>query len=118
VACRPAPNPAGNKIPVAGKVPKSGQNPDGFYQLLAKDNYDPNPKLYIKDPVSKFVTGPFANGDIVKIVQAPDVVPNQRPGVGVVVAKIQLKGDARLYAVDADGNVSAKVSCLVPPPPK
>jgi uncharacterized repeat protein (TIGR01451 family) len=118
VACRPAPNPAGKKIPLAGKNPKSGQNPDGFYQLLAKDNCDPNPKLYIKDPVSKFVAGPFASGDIVKIVQAPDVVPNQKPGTGVVVARIQVKGDARLYAVDAAGNVSPKVSCLVPPPPK
>jgi len=27
-------------------------------------------------------------------------------------------GDALVYAVDADGNVGAAVSCLVPKPPK
>jgi hypothetical protein len=37
---------------------------------------------------------------------------------GVVVAHIQLVGDALCYAVDADGNVGASVSCLVPKPPK
>jgi len=30
VACRPAPNPSGKKIPVSGKNPSSGQNPDGY----------------------------------------------------------------------------------------
>lgn len=33
--CEPTTNPAGKKIPTAGTNPKSGQNPDGFYRLLA-----------------------------------------------------------------------------------
>lgn len=115
-ACREATNPSGEKIPTAGKNPKSGQNPDGFYQLLGKDNCDPNPLCYIQDSITGYLFGPFANGDIVKITQSNhDTI---RPMAGVVVAHIQLVGDALCYAVDADGNVGASVSCLVPKPPK
>ena len=117
-SCVQGPNPSGQNIPPAGDNPRSGQNPDGFYQLLAKDNCDASPKLFIKDSASSFVAGPFASGDTVKITQAPGGTPNQKPGAGVVVAHIQLKGDALLYAVDASGNVGATVLCKVPPPPK
>jgi hypothetical protein len=41
VACRPTTNPSGNKVPPAGNNPSSGQNPDGFYVLLATDLVDP-----------------------------------------------------------------------------
>ena len=80
VTCRPAPNPSGKKIPVAGKNPQSGQNPDGFYQLLAKDNCDPDPKIFIADSASSFVAGPFASGDIVKITQSHK--PGSQPAPG------------------------------------
>jgi Bacterial Ig-like domain (group 1) len=40
------------------------------------------------------------------------------PGTGEVDWKIKLKGDAQLFFVDASGNVSGPVTCLVPPPPK
>jgi hypothetical protein len=115
-ACRPATNPSAKKIPTAGKNPKSGQNPDGFYQLLGKDNCDPNPTVFIQDSITGFVFGPFASGDIVKIVQSNrDVIKHAAPPI---VAQIQLVGDALVYAVDADGNVGAAASCLVPKPPK
>ena len=114
--CREAVNPSAKKIPTAGKNPKSGQNPDGFYQLLGKDNCDPNPTIYVQDSITGFLFGPFANGDIIKITQSNrDTI---RPMAGVVVAHIQLVGDALVYAVDASGNVGASVSCLVPKPPK
>jgi hypothetical protein len=115
VTCSPGVNPSGKQIPTAGKNPASGQNPDGFYRLLGRDNCDAAPKLYIKDSASAFVAGPFASGDTVKITQAPGVTPGRKPGAGVVVAHIHLKGDALLYATDADGNVSAAISCRVPP---
>ena len=118
VACRPAPNPGGKKIPVAGKNGNSGQNPDGYYQLLTKDNCDPNPTIYVADSASAFIAGPFASGDIVKITQSPDETPFQQPGPRFVVAHIRLQGDALLLAVDADGNVSDTVDCSVPPLPK
>jgi hypothetical protein len=117
VACPAAPNPSTKKIPTAGKTPQSGQNPDGYYQLLAKDNCDPNPTLYVTDSAGSFVAGPFANGDIVKITQSPGNA-FQRPGPLGIVAHIRLKGDPLLSAADASGNVSTAVNCLLPPPPK
>jgi len=117
-SCGPGINPSGNNKPNAGNNPASGQNPDGFYEVRAKDNCDPNPKIYIRDSASSFVAGPFANGDQLKITQAPGVTPQQKPGAGVIVAHLQLKGDALLYAVDADGNASVPQKCFVPPLPK
>ena len=111
VACRPAPNPSGKKIPVAGKNPQRNQNPDGFYQLLAKDNCDPAPAIFVADSASTFVAGPFASGDFVKITQSPDEAPFQKPGPGDIVAHIGLQGDALLCAVDATGNVGAGTLC-------
>jgi hypothetical protein len=117
VECVPTTNPAGKVVPPAGNNPKSGQNPDGFYQLLAADNCDPNPAIYVADSASAFVAGPFKSGDKVKITQAPGVTPVQKPGAGVIVAHILLKGDAVVVAVDALGNME-RCMCLVPPPPK
>jgi uncharacterized repeat protein (TIGR01451 family) len=116
VAARPAPNPSDKKIPVSGKNPSSGQNPDGYYQLLTEDNCDAAPKIFVKDEASSFIAGPFANGNIVKIIQAGTT--SAKPGTPPIVAQIHLTGDALVYAVDADGNVSGSVSCKVPPPPK
>jgi hypothetical protein len=117
-ACVPTTNPSGKNIPRAGKNPKSGQNPDGFYELTATDLVDPNPQIFIHDSASNFVAGPFDNGTKIKLVQAPGAKPKVKPGAGVIDWKIKLKGDALLVAVDASGNVAAPVSCLVPPPPK
>ena len=118
VACRPAPNPAGKKIPPAAKNGQGGSNPDGFFQLLARDNCDPAPAIFVKDAASDFIAGPFANGDIVKINVSPDDEPFQQPGPLNIVAHIQLKGHPLLYAVDAAGNVSAPQDCLGLPQPK
>jgi hypothetical protein len=117
VSCEAGPNAYGNNIPAAGNNPKSGQNPDGFYRLLAHDNCDPNPTIYIADSASSFVAGSFANGDVVKIVQSKGNI-GQKPGPPGTAALIHLGGDALLYAVDADGNVAAAIMCKVPPPPK
>jgi len=78
--------------------------------LLAKDNCDAAPKLYIKDPVTGFVAGPFAVGDKVKVTQSPDQPPEQKPGAGVLVAHVITQGEPTLYAVDAAGNVSGDYS--------
>ena len=118
VSCQPGPNPSGKNVPRAGQNPRSGQNPDGFYKVLAQDNCDPAPKIYVKDSASSFVAGPFASGTNLKIVQAPGAPPRQQPGPGVITAHITLRGDALVDAVDVDGNVSSPISCKVPPPPK
>jgi hypothetical protein len=118
--CEPTTNPDGENIPTAGDNPKSGQNPDGFYKLLGGDNCDDPGSLsiYIKDSASDFLAGPFKPGDKVKITQAPGVTANQKDMAGVIVAHIQLQGDALMYAVDSTGNASAPHSCFVPPKPK
>jgi hypothetical protein len=119
-SCVPTTNPAGKNIPPAGSMlpgPKGGQNPDGFYQLFGSDLVG-LASILVYDDGSSFVSDPFANGDKVKITQAPGARPSDtRPGPGVIVSKLKLKGDAVLVVTDTSGN-ETRVSCLVPPPPK
>ena len=122
VRCVEGPNPNGKTIPPAGSTTlpgaKGGQNEDGFYQLFAVDNVDPDPQIFVADSESGFVAGPFENGDVVKITESDDEGPLSKAMAGVVSAHIILRGDALVYAVDASGNQSEPISCLVPPPPK
>ncbi len=117
VQCAATTNPSGGNVPNAGNNPKSGQNPDGFYVLTASDAVDPNPTITIADSGSTATFGPFPSGTKIKLTQAPDATPNQKPGPGVIDWHITLKGDAVVTATDASGNTSAPVSCLVPPRP-
>ena len=109
-------NPAG-KIPAAGDNPKSGQNPDGFYQLLAADNVG-IASVQVCDGGSSFCSAPFLPNDYVKITQAQGATPaDNRPGPGVLASHVTLNGDAVLTVTDTSGNVTT-VACLVPAPPK
>jgi len=113
VACQPAPNPSGKKIPPSGKNGGT-QNPDGYFQLLARDNCDPNPAIYVQDTGSAFRAGPFADGDIVKIVHNAGGTPSSSPGTPPIVANIHLNGDGLVIAVDAHGNETAAADgCLM-----
>ena len=123
VACRPAENPSGKKIPVAGKNPRSGHNPDGFYQLLARDNCDPiaSLQIYVKDSAEgpcggAFAAGPYAVGTIVKLTQSPGHAGVQ-PMAGVVTAHVHTRGEPVLVVTDSSGNTTCH-RCFVPPPPK
>ena len=110
-------NPAGKIIPPAGNNPKSGQNPDGFYQLLASDNVAVA-TVMVCDGGSSFCSGLFMPDDYVKITQAQGATPSDdRPGPGVLVSHLHLKGDAILKVTDTSG-LTTTASCLVPPPPK
>jgi hypothetical protein len=116
-ACEPTNNPGGKNVPPAGDNPSSGQNPDGFYVLLATDDVDPNPDITVSDTGSSFVAGPYASGTKIKLTQAPGATPNVKPGAGDIDWHITLKGDAVVTATDSSGN-TASVTCHVPPPPK
>lgn len=126
-ACVETVNPHGKKVPPAGSTTppglRGGQNEDGYYELLAKDNL-PGVVIFIKDSASSFIAGPFNPGERVKITQAPGSTPSSKKigstsgQAGAIVAHITLKGDALMYAVDLAGNQSANLACLVPPPPK
>lgn len=107
--CAPGPNPDGH-------TPKPSEA--GFLTLTAVDNVDAAPKVFIRDTGSPANFGPYPSGTTIKLTQAPGSTPSDTPGTGDVDRKIKLKGDLQLVAVDAAGNVSAPVTCLVPPPPK
>lgn len=109
------PNPGGN---VPGSSGKGGQNPSGFYRLLAVDAVDESPQVFLRDAVSKVVFGPFASGVTLKYTQAPGATPDQKAMGGDVAWHITGKGDAQIYARDCAGNVSDPVWALVPPGPK
>jgi hypothetical protein len=116
-SCPPTVNPAGKTVPPAGEK-SPGQNEDGFYQLVAIDAVDPNPRIFVVDSATGTVFGPYSSGTNIKYVQAPGVTPSATPMAGVVAWLIKGQGDMEIYAVDGSGNQSANLSCLVPPPPK
>ena len=128
VACLETVNPHGKKVPPAGSTtppgPKGGQNEDGFYKLTAWDAVDPDPQIYVVDSGSGTVFGPFPSGTKIKYTEDPTATPTiKRMGsskgqAGDIDWHIIGNGDADVYAVDASGNASAALSCLVPPPPK
>ena len=117
-SCVETTNPSGKNVPKAGPgAGKSGQNPDGFYQLIGTDAVGVA-SITVRDDGSTFVSDPFASGDKVKITQAPGGKPSdKRPGPGVIVSHLNLNGDAILRVVDTSGNAT-EVSCKVPPAPK
>jgi hypothetical protein len=129
VWCEESVNPAGKNIPPAGKTTlpgsKGGQNEDGFYQLLAEDNCDPEPDIFVgyigSDPMLLF--GPFESGVVVKVTEASGAAPScKKMGsaegqAGAVAYHITLPSDPVIYAVDASGNM-VRCQCLVPAPPK
>ena len=81
--------------------------------MLAKDDCDPDPAIYVKDTGSSFVAGPFKDGDIVRIKHAGGT-PSSSPGTAPVVAIISLNGNGLAIAEDASGNVTPDASgCLM-----
>jgi hypothetical protein len=63
----------------------------------------------------------LTSGTNIKYTQANGATPNQQTISGpdsAVAVHITSTGDAAIFAIDASGNKSPLVSCLVPPPPK
>ncbi len=118
-SCEDGVNPSGRNVPQAGQN-SPGQNEDGFYQLGASDDVWPaeDLEIFVVDNGSGVEFGPYSVGDVIKYTQAPGAEPNEKSGPGAVTARITGKGDAEIYAVDGSGNVSERVSCLVPPKPQ
>lgn len=116
-ACVKGVNPSGENIPPAN----GGQRPNGFYQLLATDKFDPNPLIFVKDMGSGTIFGPFSSGTTIKYTQALGATPDEKEMGGpdsAVAMHIKGTGDAAVYSVNFVNNKSPEVSCLVPPPPK
>lgn len=119
--CVPATNPSGKNVPTAGNNPRSGENPDGFYQLVASDNCIGPLEIFIKDSAEgpcggTFTAGPYAPGSLAKLTQSPGQA-GAEPMAGVVVAHINTRGEPVMVIVDSAGNSTCH-KCFIPPPPK
>ncbi len=106
VSCPPAANPARNS-------PRA-TNDDGFYQMIAVDDVDPDVDIYVRDTASNLRFGPYASGTTFKLTQAPGGRVEVKPFTGAVQHRFTLNGDAELRGVDASGN-SAITVCTVAP---
>lgn len=137
VWCIETVNPHGKNIPPAGSTtlpgPKGGQNEDGFYELFAEDNKDPNPEIFVvvdigsdnvlgTDDDIRF--GPYENGTKIKYTEAKGATPSEKKmgsdkgQAGAIYWHIKGQGDMILMAIDDSGNVGSCDCCLVPPKPK
>lgn len=93
----------------------------GFYKLLAWDNCDPDPEIFVTDGTTVF--GPFSSGTVVKFTEDP-TRPATLQKIGSTIGKagyvswhIILPTDAIVVAIDASGNWSSEIQ-YVPPAPK
>jgi len=131
VACLETVNPHGKKVPPAGRTtlpgPKGGQNEDGFYELTATDDVDPDPEIWVRDTGSGTVFGPFASGTKIKYTEDQDAIPeiktmgsrgSSKGKAGAIAYHLIGNGDAAVTAVDASGNTATQAMCHVPPAPK
>jgi hypothetical protein len=106
-SCEAGANPSGNG---------TASTNNGFYRLLASDNVDSSPDLFVVDTADPSVVfGPYASGTTIKLVQAPGATQSASPGSGGVDWHITLKGDALLQAVDDSGNGADVATCTGPP---
>jgi hypothetical protein len=127
VECVESVNPHGDTVP-GGKASGKGKgkNPDGFYQILVKDNCDEpeDIEIYIGTEEDPMMFGPYTSGVVVKITEAPGAVPEEKKigsdkgQAGAVSWHIILPTDPVVTAVDSSGNSATCTECLVPPPPK
>jgi hypothetical protein len=129
-SCVEGVNPHGKNVP-GGKAAGKGQgvNPDGFYELIANDNCDPDPDIYVTCRGCKGLYpdilpfGPFKSGIVVKLTEAPGAMPSCKEigsdngKAGAVTWHITLPGEPIVFVVDDSGNMSW-FPCFVPPPPK
>ena len=126
VDCVETVNPHGNTIPPAGSTtlpgPMGGQNEDGFYELIVVSGDDV--LLFVEDQGSGAIFGPFLDEDKIKYTEAPGATPSAKTigstmgQAGAIEVHIIGTGEMGVFGVDASGNQSSTVFCLVPPPPK
>jgi len=69
----------------------------GQFQLLASDNCDSDPRIYIGDSRSSFVAGPFHNLDLIEIGAGPSLTPNQH------APNLPLGPDTNIVNIDFEG---------------
>ena len=127
VMCVESVNPHGKTIPGEKAQGKGkGINPDGFYQLKAKDNCDAPEEIaiFVGTACDTMLFGPYTSGTVVKFTEAPGAAPSEKKigsamgQAGAVTWHITLPSEPIIKAVDTCGNMSECKTCFVPPPPK
>ena len=119
--CQEYVNPHGATIPPAGQTspgtnPKSGENPDGFYQIGSTDGSQVN----VIDTATGTTFGPYPNGTVIKYTEANGAEPkvltigSTTGDAGAVMVHIFGQGDPAVQSV----NGGAMTICYVPPKPK
>jgi hypothetical protein len=114
-------NPHGATIPPAGQTspgtnPKSGQNPDGFYQIGSSDGS----QVYVIDTGTGKQFGPYPSGTVIKYTEANGATPTYMTigsttgQAGAVTVHIIGQGDPAVQLVTG----GPLTICYVPPPPK
>ena len=114
-------NPHGATIPPAGQTspgtnPKSGENPDGFYQIGSTDGSE----VYVIDTATGTKFGPYPNGTVIKYTEANGAEPkvltigSTSGEAGAVMVHIFGQGDPAVQSVQG----GAMTICYVPPKPK
>ena len=110
-SCVETNNPSGDNVPKAGpNAGNSGQNPDGFYELLGDDEVS-------NVGITVYGFGPWPSGTKVKYTQAPGSTPSMKDGAGDIDFQVKGPNELVFTATDQSGNATV-VTCLVPPPPK
>jgi hypothetical protein len=118
--CQEYVNPHGATIPPAGQTspgtnPKSGENPDGFYQIGSTDGSE----VYVIDTATGTTFGPYPNGTVIKYTEANGAEPkvltigSTTGDAGAVMVHIFGQGDPAVQSV----NGGAMTICYVPPKP-
>jgi hypothetical protein len=119
--CQEYVNPHGATIPPAGQTspgtnPKSGENPDGFYQIGSTDGS----QVYVIDTATGTKFGPYPNGTVIKYTEANGAEPkvltigSTTGQAGAVMVHIFGQGDPAVQSI----NGGAMTICYVPPKPK
>jgi hypothetical protein len=119
--CQEYVNPHGATIPPAGQTspgtnPKSGENPDGFYQIGSTDGSE----VYVIDTATGTTFGPYPNGTVIKYTEANGAEPkvltigSTTGQAGAVMVHIFGQGDPAVQSI----NGGAMTICYVPPKPK
>jgi hypothetical protein len=99
--CLPGPNPAGTHAPAPAAR---------LLKLLASDEVDPAPTVFLRDSGSGATHGPFRSGTTVKYTLAPDGAPSARKIGGprsAVALHVIGSGPPEVVATDASGNTFA-----------
>jgi hypothetical protein len=82
-----------------------------IYTVVAEDDLDPAPKIYVTDSVTLMKFGPYPSSSTFVIRTNPKRAPFANPGPAPYTASMSLKGQPLFSAKDSDGLESIPGDC-------